>query len=217
MSVEELRALPTSAFMNETTQKSEVYGKGFGSCLDGWVITETPAEFYLREGSLNGINLLYGSNSGESNGSFSISAQADILESAKNTYGDLYDKYNFEELYMGTDDIGATLESLRLRSQMGGIKNLITAEVLSQVQPESNLYPYYFDHWTPGREEEIRWSWHSGELWYAFASLRDIPEQRDSQSYFGKRFKAQFSMSPQAYRDHYALNPATKREGLSDD
>lgn len=179
MTLEELRALPTSAFINETTEKPEIYGKGFGRCLDGWAMTESPAEFYLREGSLEGINILYGSNSGEGNGSFSISTQADIFEAAKTTYGDLYDKYNFEQLYKGKDDIGATLESLRLRSQKTGTQGIITAEVLSQVQPESDFYVYYFDHWTPGREEEIRWSWHSGELWYAFASLRDIPEQRD--------------------------------------
>lgn len=179
MTLEELRALPTSAFINETTEKPEIYGKGFGRCLDGWSVTETPIDFFLREGSLEGINLLYGSNSGEGNGSFTISTQEDIFASAKGTYGGLYDKYNFEGLYKGTDDIGATLESLRLRSERGGMQSIIIAEVLSQTQPESNLYPYYFDHWTPGREEEIRWSWHSGELWYAFASLRDIPEQRD--------------------------------------
>ena len=179
MSLEELRALPTSAFINETTEKPEIYGKGFGRCLDGWSVTETPIDFFLREGSLEGINLLYGSNSGEGNGSFTISTQEDIFASAKGTYGGLYDKYNFEGLYKGTDDIGATLESLRLRSEQGGMQSIIIAEVLSQTQPGSNLYPYYFDHWTPGREEEIRWSWHSGELWYAFASLRDIPEQRD--------------------------------------
>lgn len=179
MTLEELRALPTSAFINETTEKPEIYGKGFGRCLDGWSVTETPIDFFLREGSLEGINLLYGSNSGEGNGSFTISTQEDIFASAKGTYGGLYDKYNFEGLYKGTDDIGATLESLRLRSEQGGMQSIIIAEVLSQTQPGSNLYPYYFDHWTPGREEEIRWSWHSGELWYAFASLRDIPEQRD--------------------------------------
>ena len=179
MTLEELRALPTSAFINETTEKPEIYGKGFGRCLDGWSVTETPIDFFLREGSLEGINLLYGSNSGEGNGSFTISTQEDIFASAKGTYGGLYDKYNFEGLYKGTDDIGATLESLRLRSERGGMQSIIIAEVLSQTQPGSNLYPYYFDHWTPGREEEIRWSWHSGELWYAFASLRDIPEQRD--------------------------------------
>ena len=150
MTLEELRALPTSAFINETTEKPEIYGKGFGRCLDGWSVTETPIDFFLREGSLEGINLLYGSNSGEGNGSFTISTQEDIFASAKGTYGGLYDKYNFEGLYKGTDDIGATLESLRLRSERGGMQSIIIAEVLSQTQPGSNLYPYYFDHWTPG-------------------------------------------------------------------
>ena len=30
------------------------------------------------------------------------------------------------------------------------MQSIIIAEVLSQTQPGSNLYPYYFDHWTPG-------------------------------------------------------------------
>lgn len=179
MSVEELRALPTDAFMNETTEKSEVYNKGFGSVTDGYVLTETPKEFFLREGSLNGRRLLFGSNSGEGNGSFSISTQESIFESARKTYGDLYDKYDFERLYKATDDIAATLNSLQLRSERGAIQHLIIGEVLSQLNPDSNLYAYYFSHRTPGREEDIRWAWHSGELWYAFSSLRDIPEQRD--------------------------------------
>ena len=154
MTLEELRALPTSAFINETTEKPEIYGKGFGRCLDGWSVTETPIDFFLREGSLEGINLLYGSNSGEGNGSFTISTQEDIFASAKGTYGGLYDKYNFEGLYKGTDDIGATLESLRLRSERGGMQSIIIAEVLSQTQPGSNLYPYYFDHWTPAARKK---------------------------------------------------------------
>ena len=179
MTVEELRALPTSAFMNENTPKTEVYNKGFSPCTDGYVLTEDPKTFFLKPGSLAGKNLLYGSNSGEGNGSFTVSAQADIMEAAKKTYGDLFDKYNFAELYKGTDDLGATMESLRLRSEQGATQSILIGRILSGLNPESNLYAYYFTHRTPGREEDIRWSWHSSELWYSFYSLRDIPEQRD--------------------------------------
>ncbi|MEG1515996.1 MAG: carboxylesterase family protein, partial [Clostridia bacterium] len=54
LSVEELRALPTEAFMNAETQKSEVYGRGFAPCLDGYVLTESPKDFFLKEGALTG-------------------------------------------------------------------------------------------------------------------------------------------------------------------
>ncbi len=179
LSLEELRDLPTSAFMNETTEKSEIYGKGFGICLDGYVLTEDPVDFYSKEGSLDGINLLFGSNSGESNGSFSLTTQEDFFASAKERYGDLYDQYNFEELFKTTDDMAATMESLRLSSQLTSTTSRLGGLMLSELNPDSNIYMYYFSHWTPGREEEIRWSWHSSELWYVFDSMRDVPEQRD--------------------------------------
>lgn len=179
LSVEELRALPTSAFMNETTQKSEVYGKGFSACVDGYVLTEPSYDFYFREDALEGINIMIGSVSGELNAEFAISTKDAFYESAKRTYGDLYDKYDFESLYPVTGDVGATIESLRLFGQRGAYQSLIFTQVLSKLNPDSSFYPYYFSHWTPGREEEVRWAWHSSELWYAFKSLRDIPEQRD--------------------------------------
>lgn len=179
MTLEELRDLPTSAFINEETQKSEIYGKGFGMCLDGYVLTEEPSTYFMKEGSLNGVNLLFGSNSGESNGSFAMKTQDEIFADAKEKYGDLYDQYNFEELFKTTDDIAATMESLRLASELKSTTSRLSGLVLSELNPDSDLYFYYFSHWTPGRESEIRWSWHSSDLWYVFDSMRDVPEQRD--------------------------------------
>lgn len=181
LSVEELRAKPTSDYMNENTTKPEVYGKGFGVNLDGYAVTENQIDFFKKEDALKGKSLLFGSNSGEGNGSFTIMTKADFMSSSKETYKELFDKYAFDKLYDTTDDIAATMESLRLRSERGGIQHLLIGLMLSQLNPDSGLYPYYFSHWTPGRESEIRWSWHSGELWYAFKSLRDIPQQRDWQ------------------------------------
>jgi carboxylesterase type B len=51
--------------------------------------------------------------------------------------------------------------------------------VLSELNPASRIYQEYFDHWPPGREEELRRSFHSSDLWFTFYSLRDIPQQRD--------------------------------------
>ncbi|MGD0803902.1 MAG: carboxylesterase family protein [Candidatus Bathyarchaeia archaeon] len=179
LSVTELRALPTSAFVNENTPKSEVYGKGFTSMVDGYAMTHSPIDFFKQKGALKGKNILFGVNCGEGNGEFSIITKSIFMESSKKTYQELFDKYNFSELYNTTDDFAATMESLRLRSETGGTQNLIVALMLNQLNPVSSLYPYYFSHWAPGREAEIRWAWHSSELWYVFKSLRDIPQQRD--------------------------------------
>jgi len=179
MSLNELRALPTSAFMNKDTPKSEVYGKGFGMCTDGYALTETPAEYFGKPNSLKGINLIFGSNSGDRNDSFRVLTREEILNDARRTYGDLVDKYDFEKLYYGVDDIGASWEYWRLKSLQLATTNWVNARVLSELNPNSHIYQEYFDHWPPGREAELRRSFHSSDLWFTFYSLRDIPQQRD--------------------------------------
>jgi para-nitrobenzyl esterase len=178
---EELRALPMDVFFGPDIPRSEITGAGFGYYVDGYVLKENPVDYFLREGALEGMDLFFGSNSGEANAGFALSPADRIYAGAKESYGSLYDKYHFEKLYRGFDDLGATLESLRLRSELQGTRHLIIAEVLSRLNPKSRIYPYYFSHWTPYRESEIRWAWHSAELWYCFNSLRPIPEQRDWQ------------------------------------
>jgi para-nitrobenzyl esterase len=179
MSVQELRALPSSAFMNKNTPKAEVYGKGFGMCMDGYALTETPVQYFSKPNSLNGINLIFGSNSGDRNDAFTVLTKEDILKDAKKTYGDLVDKYHFAKLYPGTDNVGASWEYWRLRNLQLATTNWVNAQVLSQLNPGSKIYQEYFNHWLPGREEELRRSFHSSDLWFTFYSLRNIPQQRD--------------------------------------
>jgi len=159
------------------------YAVGWGTCLDGYVLVENPADFYTRDGVLNGKNILFGSTSGEGNSEFTISTEDDILAAAKTTYGELYDKYDFEYIYRTVNDIEATMESLRLRSEQQGLQNMLNAAYLSVKNPEANFYPYYFSHWTPGRTAEIHWAWHSSDLWYWFDSMRDVTHQRDWAEY----------------------------------
>ena len=177
-SLAELRQIPAEYFINPDTALSD-YAVGWGACLDGYVLTENPVDFYTRDGVLNGKNLLFGSTSGEGNAEFTIRPEQEIFEAAKNTYGELYDKYNFEYIYRSVDDIESTIESLRLKSEQQGLQNMLNAAYLSKKNPEGHFYPFYFSHWTPGRAAEIRWAWHSADLWYWFDSMRDIPEQRD--------------------------------------
>lgn len=181
-SLAELREVEATYFVNPETPMSE-YAVGWGACVDGYVLVENPIDFYSRDGALNGKNILFGSTSGEGNSGFSINSADKILENAKNTYGDLYEKYDFEYIYRSTDDIEATIESLRLRSEQQGLQNMLNAAYLSVKNPEANFYPYFFSHWTPGRSEEIRWAWHSSDLWYWFDSMRDVAHQRDWEEY----------------------------------
>jgi para-nitrobenzyl esterase len=61
---------------------------------------------------------------------------------------------------------------MRLSAQRTGTQHLIIGEVLSKLNPNAQLYPYFFSHWTPDRQAELHWTWHSGELWYFFNSMR---------------------------------------------
>ncbi|MDR3138054.1 MAG: carboxylesterase family protein [Treponema sp.] len=181
LSAEALRALPWETFVNGDIPREEITGAGFGPYLDAYAITEHPRDYFFKEGALRGMDILYGSNSGEGNASFSLSSRNAFYAAAKESYGELYLKYQFEKLYPASDDFGATFEALRLRSEMQGTKHLVIAEILSRLNPSSRIYPYYFSHRPPYRESEIRWAWHSAELWYCFNSLRPVPEQRDWQ------------------------------------
>ena len=122
---------------------------------------------------------MFGSNSGDANDSFRVLTKEDILKDARRTYGDLVDKYNFERLYPGVDDVGASWEYWRLKNLQLATTNWVNAQVLSQLNPASRIYQEYFDHWPPGREAELRRSFHSSDLWFTFYSLRNIPQQRD--------------------------------------
>jgi para-nitrobenzyl esterase len=179
MSLAELRALPTSAFLNRTTEKPEIYNQGFGACIDGYSLPYNPGEVLTKQGGLNGVNVMMGNNSGDGNDTFSIITMDSFYQGAKRTYGELYDKYNFEKLYIPSDDIGATIINLEIQSQQRTTLNTLTAGYLSEKNPNSNMFVFLFTHAPPGREAEIRKAWHSADLWYWFDSMRDIPEQRD--------------------------------------
>ncbi|MDO4549415.1 MAG: carboxylesterase family protein, partial [Clostridia bacterium] len=179
MTLEQLRELPTSAFINETTEKPEIYSKGFGACLDGYVLPVNPVDVFTQEGGLNGVNVMFGNNSGDGNDTFSVITKDEFYEGAKNTYGDLYEAYDFESLYVPSDDLGATMINLELQSQQRTTQNTLVAQYLSKLNKDSNVYVFLFSHAAPGREAEIRKAWHSADLWYWFDSMRDIPQQRD--------------------------------------
>ena len=118
-------------------------------CLD----RDACSSISANPNSLNGINLIFGSNSGDRNDSFTVLTKEDILKDARRTYGDLVDKYNFAKLYQGIDDIGASWEYWRLKNLQLATTNWVNAQVLSQLNPGSRIYQEYFDHWLPGRED----------------------------------------------------------------
>jgi para-nitrobenzyl esterase len=179
-SIAELRALPATTFVeNGKTQKTEYYNKGFGAGMDGYAVPIAPSQALLAPHALDGIDLLFGSNDGEGNADAAQVDKTTFLANAKKTYGDLYDKYNFEAIYPAGNYMSAQTSSLQLRSEGTLMASIIAGELNVAGKNNNRAYVYYFTHWTPGRNSAKHWAWHSSELWYTFNSMRAIPEQRE--------------------------------------
>lgn len=120
----------------------------------------------------------------------------EFYAAAKEMLGDLYEKYDFENLVKVTDE-NADCESRRLASygltpgngwRMGGLRmNRRFGEHRAKIAPGKNTFTYLFTRVSPARPEDIGTdrdpkkllSWHANELWYTFCSLRKgIPPAR---------------------------------------
>ena len=138
-------------------------------------------------GGLRGIDVLCGTNLGEAPYTPAPTVEA-FRENHRKLLGDLYDTYDFEKLVSryctltdGTaDSVARILATYGLATSDS--RNLSLAMLFGQKMAADasagNVYAYLFSHFAPGRNVAEDWAWHSSEMWYTFASLRDIPEQR---------------------------------------
>ena len=155
----------------------------------------------MFEENLGKVDVLCGSNYGEgyplADSQTQITNPQEFYENYREFLDDLYDKYDFEALYPVTEEtcwstamrlagIGVTKND---RRGMG--RNVMLSRVFgkkrAKLQPGSRVYAYFFSHVLPGRPEdegtpratEKLLAYHSSELWYTFASLREgIPPVR---------------------------------------
>ena len=169
ISVEELRAMDAETLYSVQAQ--------YVIHLDGKYFTQSPVDFYLEEGNLNDIDMLFGNVFGEAASGIQIpgAGQPVIPQTAEEfysavraTYGDeLCDKYGLEENFPVTDwTAGAQYVVFSNLEGLAG--NRVFAAIKDKLAPESNTFIYTFGRVTPGDET----GWHSGELWYTFGSLR---------------------------------------------
>ena len=106
--------------------------------------------------------------------------------------GDLYEKYDFESLFPVTDE-NADFQSRVLASRMCGnglgltMADRYFGAYRSKTAPDTRNWSYNFGRFPPCRPEDrgtvrdtdLQLAWHSAELWYTFASLREgIPASR---------------------------------------
>ena len=149
-------------------------------------------------------------------------AECSTIEELQNVYRRAISQYSYEIRRMQKGRSTLTMQCKQYVNQ-----HLYDKLSVENIARELGAAPNFLSHKFAATEgmtltayiRERRMDRASELLRYSNASIWEIAQKLGfcSQSYFGKRFKAQFSMSPQAYRDHYALNPATKREALPDD
>jgi para-nitrobenzyl esterase len=150
--------------------------------IDGKVLTTDSVDL-LKDGALNGVNVMLGTVADERT---ALDGAPDkTMEIAafhaywKKQLGDeLYARHAFEKLYPALTPRDAWRQHLKAQADVLLEQNRLAAALLNAKNPGSKVFVFYFDHPTPGRDREFYGAWHSSDLWYTFASLRNEPGQR---------------------------------------
>lgn len=170
VSAEELRTIPLE------TLRDAIDNAGFSGSffLDGYSLTENPRDFYLREGQLNGKNMMAGLVFGES-GAYTATTAAELYAQIREQFGDeLCDKYGLESLIEITDG-NVAYYNTAIKAWYGLEATRIAGEIIKKQNPDANFYTYTF-----GRiPQSTEWGWHSLDLWYMFGSLRPGDYEND--------------------------------------
>ena len=198
---EELRRVPSNRFYNLRKR----VGRGFntpggipGSIVcDGRLVphasgAENMAEFGSQVDFLSGCNV----------GEFSVrrgfslgptrkfETAGEFFDLMRERLGDeLYEKYDFENLYPVTDEnadyLSRVLASRAFADGLGGMGGVMNDRYFGAYRaataPSVRNWTYAFGRCLPCRPEEkgtardsaLQMAWHSGEMWYTFASLRE--------------------------------------------
>jgi len=183
-SLQELRAMDAKLFLGRIYADYSSMAPA-GMNVDGEYIKVGSYQEAWDAGALEGVDILSGTNLGEATYDSEISNAEQFRASYREMLGDLYDEYDVDNLISvvnaNANDMARTLASYGFAATES--RNLTLAELFGAWHDanteDGDVYVYLFSHRAPGRNEETMWAWHSSEMWYTFASLRDIPEQRE--------------------------------------
>ena len=189
ISMEELRAMDGEELLKSA---SEHYPGRMNQ--DGLYVAYPSIQEAVNEGVFDDVSILSGANMGE--GQYLQTPTADEFYAAyKEKLGDLYDKYDFENLLKVTDSTAMItsrqLGTLGFGSWSGAniMMNRLYGKLMTErTDGKAKNYTYLFSQVTPERITEIgtdrsaaqQWAWHSSEQFYVFNSMRDgVPASRD--------------------------------------
>ncbi len=193
---DELRRISPEVFLQLDTfknlPKSYIYD---GDLIPDKYLFNTVEKYGVNMDYLSGINCGETPYSPEfTRSDIGFTKASDFYAYSRQILGDLYDEYNFESLVKVTDDDVAKVSrwlaanGLNKHEKMGGLMlNRYFGAHRAEVAPAKNTFNYLFSRISPVRPEDygtVRdparlMSWHSNELWYCFASLREgVPPAR---------------------------------------
>ena len=191
-SLEELRAADASVFnpsVDPFSGEVQVPGSMY---YDGVWVPEADMTVSMDRYAGH-CDYLAGGNYGESvmrrefvMGGSPVATAQEFYAAAKDVLGEeLYNKYDFEKLCPVSDEeadhMARRLAAEGLTGFGGQMKNRCFGAYRAKKFPGSKTFSYIFSHITPAHPEDIGTNrdpdallaWHSSELWYTFASLRE--------------------------------------------
>lgn len=188
ISLEELRNMDALELLDNT---SASYPQSMNQ--DGLYVTYADIKDAVEAGVFDNVSILSGTNMGE--GSYpQVTNAEDFYAAYKEQLGDLYDKYDFENLVKVTDvSAGSTSRELGTYGLGTNIsRSLMVNRLFGKMMAErtggaTKNYSYVFSQVTPESITDIgtersaasQWAWHTSEMWYAFDSIREgVPEVR---------------------------------------
>lgn len=188
ISLEELRSMDAAELLDNT---SASYPQSMNQ--DGLYVTYANIKDAVDAGVFDNVSILSGTNMGE--GSYpQVTNAEDFYAAYKEQLGDLYDKYDFENLVKVTDiSAGSTSRELGTYGLGTNIsRSLMVNRLYGKMMAErtggaTKNYSYVFSQVTPesitdigtDRSAASQWAWHTSEMWYAFDSMREgVPEVR---------------------------------------
>jgi len=171
-----------------------------GLVCDGDIVPDLDTAVSM-ERVLGELDFLSGSNLGETHlppeakrGDIDFTSAGALLAYCRELLGDLYDRYDFESLFPVSDGTAdalsrrlASLGLARGRGAGGLMVNRYFGAWRAKKAPGRSTFTYLFSRVPPVREQDLStardpkslMAWHSGELWYTFASLREgVPPAR---------------------------------------
>ncbi|CAN7721482.1 carboxylesterase family protein [Rhizobium rhizogenes] len=191
-SLADLRALSASTFLSpwrdgketlyttlhDATVRAQFY------TVDGYTFTKESIDL-MRPHALDGLDIMMGGTADEYTflrGGENKTLTSDAFDKAmRNPHG--YGKFgvfddDYKRYYRPDTDLDAYRLYLRSLSDRQFAGYRISGEYAKAHNHNFNIYTFYWDHVPPGRDQGFFGAYHSADLPYFNASLRDTPEQR---------------------------------------